>query len=183
MTKGVLRFFFDYGAGGCLWAGDDATRHSLGLGPVDAACYNLQGQISRYQSLPLSEATGALITELDFEHSGYLNPIYPPDPSLWAQDLCDLFNAKIEHLLLLLRAELGEKYDILDQQIRHVQDQELEKYLTKNLELSIIYAVETPTVGWSGTKQPVSSNTKTGPLLSFKQYLIHHTIARASRGQ
>lgn len=47
MAKGVLRFFFDYGTGGCLWSGDAATRDRLDVGPVDAASFDLDGRVRK----------------------------------------------------------------------------------------------------------------------------------------
>ena len=75
MSKGVLRFFFDYGAGGCLWAGDEATLARLDVGPVDASTFDLEGRVSVRPSLELSEVAQTLRDRLDFQHSRYLNPI------------------------------------------------------------------------------------------------------------
>lgn len=147
MTKGVLRFFFGYGAGGCLWAGNDETRIKLGDGPVDAADYAPTGQVSRKPKLILSVSIHQLRDQIDFQHSGYLNPLYPPDPSLWTQGLCDRFNASVEALLALLHQELGEDYDIIDQQRRYVEDPELSEYLAENPSLSRIDEVTISTVG------------------------------------
>jgi hypothetical protein len=145
MTKGVLRFFFEYGAGGCLWAGDDATRDTLGYGPVDAEFRSLDGHV-RAARLPLSIEARNLQEQLDFEHSGYLNPLSPPDPSLWSQSLCDRFNARVDQLLALLRRELGERYIIVDQQERYVEDSGLDAYLLKNPTLVKLNEVVAPTV-------------------------------------
>jgi hypothetical protein len=114
MTKCSLRFFFDLGAGGCLWAGDAEARARLGVGPVDAG-YVSEGRILSPAKLPLSEAAQRLRDQLDFQHSCYLNPLYPPDPSLWSQALCDRFNADVDRLLTLLRQELGRDYNLADE--------------------------------------------------------------------
>lgn len=133
MAKGVLRFFFDYGAGGCLWAGDNGTREEMGPGPVDAR-------------LLVTKPARDLRDRLDFEHSGYLNPLYPPDPSLWTQALCDRFNARVETLLELLRHELGARYEIVDEQPRYREDPRLGEYLESNPDLSAFNEVAAPTV-------------------------------------
>jgi hypothetical protein len=146
MTKLLLRFFFDYGAGGCLWAGDDATREQLGYGPVDATHFDLRGQISRAPSVSLSDAAHTKIEALDFQHSGYLNPKHPIEPCLWTQALCERFNSGVDQLLLFLQEELGSQYEILDQQIRYNEDPALAEYLTANPELSAIEAVSSPSV-------------------------------------
>ena len=145
MTKGVLRFFFEYGAGGCLWAGDDLAYDKLGVGPVDAEHHRPDGQIVSAR-LPLSVMTRKLRDQLDFMHSSYLNPLYPPDPSLWSQSLCGHFNARVEELLVLLRQETARNYDILDQQERYVEDSQLDAYLLKNPTLAKLHEVKVPTV-------------------------------------
>lgn len=134
MTKSILRFFFDYGAGGCLWAGDNETREEFGPGPVD-------------EKLFVSKPACDLRVQLDFEHSGYLNPLYPPDPSLWTQTLCDRFNAGVDTLLGLLRHELGASYDIVDEQQRYCEDPRLGEYLENNAGLAALNEVDAPTVG------------------------------------
>ena len=131
MSKGVLRFFFDYGAGGCLWAGDKATLARLDVGPVDALTFDLEGRVRKRPPLDLSEVAQTLRDRLDFQHSRYLNPVYPPDPSLWSQALCDRFNDDVDRLLEILRVELCNQYEIRDEQIRYVEDPELGEYLTQ----------------------------------------------------
>lgn len=142
MFKGLLRFFFDYGAGGCLWAGDEATLAHLDVGPVDASTFDVEGRVSRRSPLELSEVAQTLRDRLDFQHSRYLNPIYPPDPSLWSQTLCDQFNDDVDRLLAILRVELGNQYEIRDEQIRYMEDPELGEYLTRNPTLSPITEIE-----------------------------------------
>ncbi|NKX44996.1 hypothetical protein [Roseicyclus persicicus] len=147
MTKGALRFFFDHGAGGCLWAGDEDTRARLGVGPVDAGSFDLKGRVLSPARLPLSAAAQRLRDDLGFQHSRYLNPLYPPDPSLWSQALCDRFNADVDRLLALLRRELGGDYDITDEQPRYAEDPRLADYLAKNPGLKVMDRVTRPTIG------------------------------------
>jgi hypothetical protein len=137
MIRASLRFFFDHGAGGCLWAGDDATRAQLGLGPLDAATFR-DGQPVAPPRLPLSDAARHLRDHLDALHARYLNPLYPPDPSLWSQALCDRFNADVDRLLALLRAELGGRYTIADEQPRCAEDARLGAYLAENPGLGVM---------------------------------------------
>lgn len=146
MAKSVLRFFFDYGAGGCLWAGNPATRDRLGVGPVDAASFDLDGQVRKPARVELSETAQILRDQLDFEHSSYLNPIYPLDPSLWSQTLCDRFNANFGRLLARLREEIGRDYDMLDEQIRYMEDPQLDEYLMVNSGLPRLNEIKVPTV-------------------------------------
>lgn len=146
MAKGVLRFFFDYGAGGCLWAGNAATLDRLDVGPVDAAIFDLDGRVRKPARVELSETAQTLRDQLDFEHSGYLNPRYPLDPSLWSQTLCDRFNANVDRLLALLREEIGRDYDIVDEQIRYMEDPRLDEYLMVNSGLSRLNEIKVPIV-------------------------------------
>ena len=96
--------------------------------------------------MELSHLAQNLRDQLDFEHSGYLNPLYPPDPSLWTQSLCDHFNANVDRLLALLRHELGKDFDILDEQIRYEEDPQLDGYLAINPGLSKLNEITLPTV-------------------------------------
>lgn len=132
MTKGVLRFFFDYGSD-CLWSADGKVRDILRSGPVDS-------------ELPLSKPVRELIDRIGFAQRCYLNPLYPPDPSLWSQSLCDRFNADVDRLISLLRQEIGEEYDILDQQERYVEDVRLTAYLLEHPELEKQDEATQPTV-------------------------------------
>lgn len=147
MTRGVLRFFFDYGAGGCLWAGDDQTRSSLGLGPLDAGTFALDGRLLSPVRLPLPVAARRLRDHLGSLHAGYLNPLSPTDPSLWSRGLCERFNADVDRLLMLLRQELGRDYTIRDEQPRYAEDPGLADYLTRHPGLAPIEAVTAPSVG------------------------------------
>ncbi len=107
MGRGVLRFFFEYGAGGCLWAGDAKTQARLDVGPVDAIIYEVEGRVSRESKIVISEDARRLRDWLDAAHSLYLNPYYQLDPSLWTQEACDNFNAGVDSLLALLQRELN----------------------------------------------------------------------------
>jgi hypothetical protein len=144
MAKFTLKFRFDYGAGGCLWAGDDYTRDQLGVGPLDATVFDLQGNVLQGPGLSLSGETHAIIEELDDQHSGYLNPKYPPDPSLWTQGLCDSFNERVENLVLRLRRELGPDFEIIDRQCRYTEDPALAAYLSVNPDLSPMTTFPSP---------------------------------------
>ena len=121
-----LRFFFDYGAGGCLWADNDLARQDFGVGPIDKVITERTGQIST--------ETLKKIEELDDRHANYYNKDYPPDPSLWRQNECDNFNQQIDLLLNSLKQQLSSNFEIVDKQTRYSEDKDLEEYLkdTKN---------------------------------------------------
>lgn len=122
-----LRFFFEYGAGGCLWADNDVTQQVFGFGPIDKVIAKKTGK--------LSTDTLKLIDELDNLHSTYLNEDYPLHPSLWRRNDCDNFNQKVDTLIISLREQLGNDFEILDKQERYSEDKDLDRYLndTKNV--------------------------------------------------
>ena len=116
-----LRFFFDYGAGGCLWADNEATYAAFGYGPLD--------DIIADKTCQLSAETLDLARQLDMRHADYYNKDYPPDPSLWRQDECDQFNLQVDELIIRLRRELSADFEIIDRQERYQEDEHLDEYL------------------------------------------------------
>jgi hypothetical protein len=116
-----LRFFFDYGAGGCLWADNDLAKQDFGIGPIDKIIADKTGK--------LSPETLKLIEELDDRHADYYNKDYPLDPSLWRQSECDDFNQQVDTLVNSLKGQLSPDFEIIDKQIRYSEDKDLEEYL------------------------------------------------------
>lgn len=129
MARLTLRFFFDPGAGGCLWPADDATRAALGAGPADAGIATADGRPLQAPALRLSPETTALRDHLDAELALSLNPVYPPDPGLFTQRRCDRFNADIDRLLALLLRDLAQDATIRDEQPRLAEDPRLAGWL------------------------------------------------------
>lgn len=119
--KYKLRFFFDYGAGGCLWADNDLARQDFGSGPIDEIIAEKTGK--------LSADTLKLIEELDDRHADYCNKDYPPGPSLWRQSECDDFNHQVDTLLNSLKQQLLADFEIIDKQTRYSEDKDLQEYL------------------------------------------------------
>jgi hypothetical protein len=117
--KYTVRFFFEWG-GGCLWAGNDATRRDFDLGPYDLLdpC-----------PLPLSAATLRRCRELAEWHDTALNQDYALDPSPWRQPECDRFNEAARLLLAAVRDELGDRFEVVDRQPEAVEDPDLDAYL------------------------------------------------------
>src|SRR4030095_16437764 len=108
-----LRFFFDYGAGGCLWADNALAQEVFGFGPIDKVIAEKTGKIST--------DILKLIDELDNYHSTYYNSDYPSDPSLWRQKECDDFNRQLDTLLSSLRQQLQNDFEILDKQEKYTE--------------------------------------------------------------
>ena len=119
--KYKLRFFFDYEAGGCLWADNELARQDFGIGPIDETIAE--------KTRKISAETLKLIRELDNRHADYYNKDYPPDPSLWRQSECDDFNQRIDKLLNSLKQQLSSDFEIVDKQTRYSEDKDLEEYL------------------------------------------------------
>ena len=119
--KYKLRFFFDYGAGGCLWADNDLARRDFGFGPIDKTIAEKTGQITT--------ETLKQIEKLDDLHSNYLNKDYPVDPSLWRKNECDDFNQQIDILVNSLKQQLSSDFEIIDKQTRYSEDKDLAEYL------------------------------------------------------
>lgn len=116
-----LRFFFDYGAGGCLWADNELAKQDFGIGPIDKTIAD--------KTKKLSAEILKLIEELDDRHANYYNKDYPPDPSLWRQSECNDFNQQVDTLLDSLKRQLSPDFEIIDKQIRYSEDKDLEEYL------------------------------------------------------
>lgn len=116
-----LRFFFDYGAGGCLWADNELAKQDFGIGPVDKTIAVKTGKL-------LAE-TLKMIEELDDRHADYYNKDYPSDPSLWIQSECDAFNQQVDTLLNSLKKQLSPDFEIIDKQTRYSEDKDLAEYL------------------------------------------------------
>jgi hypothetical protein len=114
-----IRYFFEWG-GGCLWAGNDAANRDFGYGPFDVA---------KPCPLPLSDQTIASCRQLSEWHDRSLNWDYPPDPGPWRQIECDRFNVAATRLLTAIRAELGSRFKVLDEQKWLVEDPDLDSYL------------------------------------------------------
>jgi hypothetical protein len=116
--KYKLRFFFEWG-GGCLWSGDEAATRDFGYGPLDTAD----------TKLPLSAETVRRCREVADWHDTSLNQAYPLDPGPWRQPECDRFNEAVKHLLGRIRAELGDRFEVNDQQPEIAEDPDLDVYL------------------------------------------------------
>ena len=41
-----IRFFFDYGAGDCVWANNDLAQQDFGIGPIDKIVADKTGKLS-----------------------------------------------------------------------------------------------------------------------------------------
>jgi hypothetical protein len=102
MAKYRLRYFFDAGAGVCLWAANDAARESFDYA-VDAT------------ALPLPDNTRRRVSSMCAWFDTSLDWSYPPGPSPWGVEEGAQFKAEAGELLALLRGQLGEEFEIIDE--------------------------------------------------------------------
>ena len=60
-----LRFFFDYNCGGCLWCDNEAAYQKYGVGTLDAAIFDLDGNIIQEARIKLPDPTRQKVLESD----------------------------------------------------------------------------------------------------------------------
>jgi hypothetical protein len=97
-----LRYFFDAGGGTCLWAANDAARERFGY-PVDAS------------ELPIPENTWRKVSYLCCWYDTGIDWNHPQGPSPWNEAELDRFNGAARKLLVLLREQLGQEFEIGDE--------------------------------------------------------------------
>lgn len=119
MAKYVIRFFCEWG-GGCLWAENDGAFAAFGVGPID---------LRDPCPLPLTAEVLRRCEELTQWHDTAHNWEYPPDPGPWRQDECDRFNESVKELVDAIRAELGDQFEVVNQQHEVAEDPDLDAYL------------------------------------------------------
>ena len=96
-----LRYFFDPGAGTCLWADDDETEARYGLA-VDVHMLPVRPNTR----VMCDYATAWFDTHLDWDDPG--------GPSLWSDDEWARFRATAVRLLQALRDDLEPDFEIVD---------------------------------------------------------------------
>jgi hypothetical protein len=102
MSKYRLRYFFDPGAGVCLWAANDAALERFDC-PVDA------------RDLPLPENTWRKVWYVCAWFDTGIDWDYPPNPSPWKREERERFNAEAQKLLTLVREQLGPAFEVVDE--------------------------------------------------------------------
>lgn len=112
----ILRFFFDYKAGGCLWSGNDAAYEKYGVGPLDATIYNLKGKISHEPKIKLPDVVKQNVLELDDLYSESLNWDDPAGNSPWSEEEWDDFYKRARSLHEEISKTLGDDFEVIYEQ-------------------------------------------------------------------
>ena len=97
-----LRYFFDPGSCVCLWASDDEARNAFDYAVA-------------LEDLPLSAATRALGNALVAEYDTCLDGNDPGAGSLWTPGQETAFIERARHFLAMARAELGPRFELVDE--------------------------------------------------------------------
>ena len=102
MQKYRIKYFFDYECS-CLWSADDATKKRFDY-PISP------------ESLPLSKDSLKKIEEACRFFDTRLDWNDPGGPSPWKKEDCEKFNKISKELFELIKNELGEKFEIINEQ-------------------------------------------------------------------
>lgn len=108
-----LRFFFDYGCGGCLWCDNDAAYEKFGVGTLDSETYDLDGKLSQEARIKLPDVIRQKVLALDELHSESLNREDPAGNSMWDETKWDNFHAQARELHKEIAKLLGEDFEIV----------------------------------------------------------------------
>jgi len=111
-----LRFFFDYGCGGCLWSDNEAAYHKFDVGTLDSEIYDLDGKISQEAKIKLPESTRQRVIELDKLYSESLNWEDPAGDSKWDKSQWDNFHIRTRELHKEISNILGDDFEIIYKQ-------------------------------------------------------------------
>jgi len=102
MAKYRLRYFFDPGAGICLWADNEDAKRRFG--------YAVEPR-----ELSLPENTWRRAMHLCSWYDTSLDWSYPPGPSPWGAEELRRFNNEAQIFLAELREQLGPDFDLVDE--------------------------------------------------------------------
>lgn len=106
MSKSLIRFFYDYG-GVCFW--------------------NEQGAAVTPEQLGLSPETTRKAYELTEQFDASMN--WDWDIRLWNQEECDRFNQATRELVEAARMEVGERFEVVNEQGEFAEDARLDECL------------------------------------------------------
>jgi hypothetical protein len=108
-----LRFFFDYGSGGCLWSGNEAAFQAFGVGALDADTYDAEGNIQEGAPIKLPAAIKERIAALDKRYAESLDGNDPGGPGLWTAAQAHAFYAEARDLCAIIGRALGDEFEVV----------------------------------------------------------------------
>lgn len=111
-----LRFFFDYGSGGCLWSDNDAAYQKFDVGTLDAEIYDQNGNLSQEAKIKLPELTIKKVLELDKLYCESLNWDDPAGDSMWDKSQWDNFHLRTRELHKEISTILGDDFEVIYKQ-------------------------------------------------------------------
>jgi hypothetical protein len=111
-----LRFFFDYGCGGCLWSDNDAAYEKYDVGTLDAVIYDPDGNVLQESKIKLPEQIRQKVLELDTLFSQSLDWNDPAGDSLWDKDQWNHFFKQTQELYKKISQELGDDFEVIYKQ-------------------------------------------------------------------
>lgn len=111
-----LRFFFDYGCGGCLWCDNEAAYKKYDVGTLDAEVYDPNGKVSQEARIKLPYRTKQKVLTLDKLYSESLNWEDPSGDSMWDKSQWDNFYKQTRELHIEISNILGDDFEIIYKQ-------------------------------------------------------------------
>jgi hypothetical protein len=111
-----LRFFFDYGCGGCLWCDNEAAHKKFDVGTLDAEIFDSNGKVTQEARIKLPELTRQKVLKLDKLYSKSLNWDDAAGDSMWNRSQWDNFHSQARELHKEISNILGDDFDIIYKQ-------------------------------------------------------------------
>lgn len=111
-----LRFFLDYGCGGCLWSDNEAAYEKFDVGTLDAEIFDLNGKVSQEARIKLPNSTRQKVLALNKLYSESLNWEDPGGESMWNKSQWDSFYSKTRELHKEISLILGDNFEIIYKQ-------------------------------------------------------------------
>lgn len=111
-----LRFFFDYGCGGCLWCDNEAAYKKYDVGTLDAEVYDPNGKVIQEARIKLPDSTKQKVLALDKLYSESLNWEDPAGDSMWDKSQWDKFYSQTRELHKEISNILGDDFEIIYKQ-------------------------------------------------------------------
>lgn len=112
----ILRFFFDYGSGGCLWSGNDAAYEKFDVGTLDAETHDFDENVTEEARIQLPKPIKQKVLYLDQLFCESLNWDDPGGPSLWNNDQWEDFLQMAHKLHTEISEYLGNDFEIIYEQ-------------------------------------------------------------------